>query len=318
MITRRLAQPLCKEAASSDSAAVVAAGLAVASTGVGEAPAGDDAPERPGGSKRLGARDQQIEAIASKPPKVVSRRALVVEVWLVLALSLGADAVYAVLALLNSLTVGIPLRAQTTVMNASAGANSSLLNLAYEVVGIVVALAPVALVVYLLFRSGESASSIGLDAARLGKETLWGAALAAGVGGIGLALYLGAYHAGLSVNVVPTNLPAVWWRIPVLVLAAVQNGVLEEVVVCGYLLHRLRQLQWGEGRSLVTSALLRGSYHLYQGFGGFLGNAAMGLFFGRLYQRQGRLARLIVAHSLIDTGAFVGYVLLRSRVSWLP
>lgn len=295
-----------------------AASLAVASTGVGQALVGDEGPEQSGRFAPPGSGDRQTEAVGARPPRAVSRKALVIEVWLVLALSLGADAVYAVLALLNSLTVGLPLRAQSTVINSSAGANSSLLNLAYELVGIAVALVPVVLVVYLLFRSGESPSSIGLDGARIGKEVAWGSLLAAGVGGVGLALYIGAYHAGLSVNVVPTNLPAVWWRIPVLVLAAVQNGVLEEVVVCGYFLHRLDQLQWKEGRSLAASALLRGSYHLYQGFGGFLGNAAMGLLFGRLYQRQGRLGRLILAHSLIDTGAFVGYVLLRSRVSWLP
>jgi membrane protease YdiL (CAAX protease family) len=251
-------------------------------------------------------------------PEVVSRRALVAEIWLVLGLSLGADAIYAVLSIWNSLSIGVPLHAQSTVMNQSAGANSSVLNLTYSLVGIAVALVPVALVVYLLYRSGESASSIGLDTARLRKEIVWGAALAAVVGGAGLGLYLAAFHLGLSVNVVPTNLPDVWWRIPVLVLAAVQNGVLEEVVVCGYLLHRLRQLQWGEGRSLVTSAVLRGSYHLYQGFGGFLGNAVMGLLFGRLFQRKGRLVRLVLAHSLIDTGAFVGYVLLKGHVSWLP
>jgi len=248
----------------------------------------------------------------------MSRRAMVAEVWIVLALSLGASAVYAVLDLLHSLTSGISLRSQSAVINASAGTNSSLLNLAYQLVGILVGLVPVALVVYLLARSGERISSIGIEKARLGRELAWGAALAAGVGGAGLALYIGAFHAGLNVRVVPTTLPAVWWRIPVLVLAAVQDGVLEEVVVCGYLLHRLQQLQWGEGRSLLTSSAMRGSYHLYQGFGGFVGNAAMGLLFGRLYQRQGRLTRLVLAHSLIDTGAFVGYVLLRSRVSWLP
>lgn len=285
---------------------------------MGEALIGDESSEPLESSQLLGAAGQQIETLASVPPPTASRKALVIEIWLVLALSLGADAVYAVLALVNSLSIGVPLRSQSTVINSSAGANSSLLNLAYALVGIVVAIVPVALVVYLLSRSGESSASIGLDTARLRREILWGAALAAGVGGAGLALYLGAYHAGLSVNVVPTNLPAVWWRIPVLVLAAVQNGVLEEVVVCGYLLHRLRQLQWGENRALATSAVIRGSYHLYQGFGGFLGNAAMGLLFGRLYQRQGRLLRLIVAHSLIDTGAFVGYVLLHGHVSWLP
>jgi len=276
---------------------------------MGEALIGDGGADPPATPERPGASGRHLG---------MSRKALVAEVWLVLGLSLGADAVYAVLSLLNSLSIGIPLRAQSTVMNQSAGSNSSLLNLTYALVGIAVALVPVALVVYLLYRSGESASSIGLDTARLRKEIVWGAALAAGVGGAGLGLYLAAFHLGLSVNVVPTNLPDIWWRIPVLVLAAVQNGVLEEVVVCGYLLHRLRQLQWGEGRSLVTSAVLRGSYHLYQGFGGFLGNAAMGLLFGRLFQRKGRLVRLVLAHSLIDTGAFVGYVLLKGHVSWLP
>lgn len=252
-----------------------------------------------------------------EPPTGMSRRAIGAEIWLVLGLSLGADAVYAVLQLVQSLNAGVPLHAQTAVIKASA-VSSSLLDLAYQIVGIVVALVPVALVLYLLYRSGESPSRIGLDGTGLTREALWGAALATGVGGIGLALYIGAYHAGMNLDVVPTNLPAVWWRIPVLVLSAVQDGVLEEVVVCGYVIHRLQQLQWGENRSLVTSALVRGSYHLYQGFGGFLGNAVMGLLFGRIYQRTGRIGRLILAHSLIDTGAFVGYVLLVNHVSWLP
>ncbi|MGA2208449.1 MAG: CPBP family intramembrane glutamic endopeptidase [Acidimicrobiales bacterium] len=283
-----------------------------------EALIGDEGSEPLASAEPLGAARHRTETPAPGLPPTLTRKALVIEIWLVLGLSLGADAVYAVLALVNSLSIGVPLRSQSTVINSSAGANSSLLNLAYALVGIAVALVPVALVVYLLSRSGESSASIGLDTRRLRREIGWGAALAAGVGGAGLALYLGAYHAGLSVNVVPTNLPAVWWRIPVLVLAAVQNGVLEEVVVCGYLLHRLGQLQWGENRALATSSVIRGSYHLYQGFGGFLGNAVMGLLFGRLFQRQGRLLRLIVAHSLIDTGAFVGWVLLHGHVSWLP
>lgn len=243
---------------------------------------------------------------------------MVAEVWLVLGVSLGASALYAVLDLVSSLTASAPLRAQSTVINASATPGRSLLDLSYQLAGITVALVPVGLVFYLLSRSGDSVASIGIDKLRPGREVIWGAGLAAVVGGAGLALYLGAYHAGFNVRVVPTNLPPAWWRIPVLVLAAAQNGVLEEVVVCGYLLHRLRQLDWGEDRSLLASALLRGAYHLYQGFGGFIGNAVMGLLFGRLYQRQGRLMRLVLAHTLIDAGAFIGYVLLRNRVSWLP
>ncbi len=116
----------------------------------------------------------------------------------------------------------------------------------------------------------------------------------------------------------PEDLPAVWWRIPILILNAAQNGILEEVLIIGYLLRRLDQLGWTPWRAIVFSAVLRGSYHLYQGFGGFVGNATMGLIFGYLYRRWGRVAPLVVAHTLIDTVAFVGYAALRGRVSWLP
>jgi membrane protease YdiL (CAAX protease family) len=101
-------------------------------------------------------------------------------------------------------------------------------------------------------------------------------------------------------------------------MSAAQNAVLEEVLVAGYLLHQLRKLGWGDNRALAVSALLRGSYHLYQGFGAFLGNVAMGLLFGRIYQRFGRTAPLVVAHTLIDSVAFVGYIVLAGHASWLP
>ena len=46
--------------------------------------------------------------------------------------------------------------------------------------------------------------------------------------------------------------------------------------------------------------MLRGAYHLYQGFGAGLGNVAMGLVFGYGWRRTGRLWPLIVAHGIID------------------
>ena len=246
-----------------------------------------------------------------------TRRLYVQELLLVLGLSLGTSALYAVLDLARSLSSGRALRAQSAVIAASATSNSTL-DLLYQLLGIAYALVPVLLVFHFLRRSDESAAAIGLDGRETGRELSWGVGLAAVIGGAGLGLYVAAYALGLDVKVVPTNLPDRWWRVPVLLLAAAQNGILEEVVVCGYLLHRLRQLAWSDDRSLVTSAVLRGAYHLYQGVGGFLGNAVMGLVFGRLFQRQRRLGRLVVAHGLIDAGAFVGYVLLKGKVSWLP
>ena len=59
--------------------------------------------------------------------------------------------------------------------------------------------------------------------------------------------------------------------------------------------------------------MLRGSYHLYQGFGGFLGNAVMGVVFAWLFRRTRRLWPLVIAHSLLDITVFVGYSALRGH-----
>ncbi|GAB2859197.1 type II CAAX endopeptidase family protein [Actinoallomurus bryophytorum] len=249
---------------------------------------------------------------------VLGRRLLTAEIWVVFALSLGASGVSALLQLIASLTASKSLSRQQALLVGSLAPGRPWIDLMYQLFNIAVALAPVALVAYLLLRSGESLATLGVDRRRPTQDAVRGALLAAVIGGAGLLLYLGAYHAGANLTVVPANLPAVWWRIPVLLLAAAQNGVLEEVLVAGYLLHRLSQLGWRPGHALTVSALLRGSYHLYQGFGGFAGNVAMGLIFGRLYQRWGRATPLVIAHTLIDGVTFVGYTLLHGHVAWLP
>jgi membrane protease YdiL (CAAX protease family) len=120
----------------------------------------------------------------------------------------------------------------------------------------------------------------------------------------------------LNANVLPATLPSQWWAIPVLVLAAVENAVLEEVVVVGYLVTRLRELQWSVPAVIAASAILRGSYHLYQGFGAFAGNALMGLVFAWVFLRWKRVFPLISAHTILDVVAFVGYALLATRLHW--
>jgi membrane protease YdiL (CAAX protease family) len=259
-------------------------------------------------------------AVPPGPPVEVAvpRRWLVQEVWLVFALSLGTSGLRALLHLLDDLTSGTALRHQAAVLNGSQAPGRPWLDLALQLTSIAAGLVPVLLAAHLLTRSGESLRTLGLDAGQPRKDLLRGMLLAAVVGGTGLAFYLAAHASGANLVVVAEDLPAVWWRIPVLVLSAAQNAILEEVLVAGYLLHRLRQLGWSDNRALLVSALLRGSYHLYQGFGGFAGNVAMGLVFGRLYQRWGRVTPLVVAHTLIDVVAFVGYAELAGHVSWLP
>ena len=253
-------------------------------------------------------------AVLAPPP----RRLLIWEIVTVFAVSLGASGVYALVQYIGSLTAHQSLSKQAVIVHGTLAPGRPLLDLFLQLTNISLALAPVLLVFYLLARSGERPSSIGLDTSQPGKDLAWGAALAAVIGGAGLGLYLIAFHAGVELNVVAENLPAVWWRFPVLVLSAAQNGILEEIVVVGYLLSRLDKLGVRPATAIAISAVIRGSYHLYQGIGAFFGNAAMGVIFGIFYRRYGRVTPLIIAHALIDAVTFVGYALLAGHVSWLP
>jgi len=255
---------------------------------------------------------------SSRLPPGLTRGMLAAELLLVLALSLGRSGVFAIVNFVASLTEPGALSSQTAVLNSSRAPGRPWLDLVLQLLAIGFAVVPVLLVAYLFRRSGESLRSIGLDRTEPRRDARRGALLAAVIGGTGLAFYLATYALGVDLTVVAESLPAVWWRIPVLVLSAVQNALVEEVVVVAYLMRRLGQLGWGPRSTLVCSALVRGSYHLYQGVGGFVGNAVMGLVFGRLFQRWGRVAPLLVAHALIDVVAFVGYALLAGHVSWLP
>ncbi|MBR7836736.1 CPBP family intramembrane metalloprotease [Actinospica durhamensis] len=250
-----------------------------------------------------------------------TKRLLWFEVAAVLAVGLGRSAVYSVISLIGTLTEvhsATKLSTQSVALNASAAPGRPWLDLTWQAYGIAFGLAPALLVAYLLTREGVGLRVMGLDASRPLRDLGYGAGVAAVIGGSGLALYLSAHAAGLAVTVVPTTLPAIWWRIPVLVGSAWQNAIVEEVTWNGYLLRRFDQAGLRPQRSDALSALIRGCYHLYQGFGGFLGNLVMGLVFAKLYRRWGRVTPLLIAHGLIDTVTFVGYVILAGHVSWLP
>lgn len=248
----------------------------------------------------------------------VSHRTLSTETLLVLGLSLGQSAVYALVSIVAKLTADGPLSAQTAALNTSRSARPYL-DLTYQLLGIAFALLPVLLAIHLLARNpGDPARTLGLDARRPGQDLARGAGLAALIGLPGLALFWAAAQLGVNATLVPAALPDIWWAAPVLILAAAQNAVLEEVIVVGYLVTRLRQLQWRLGAVVATSALLRGSYHLYQGFGAFVGNAVMGVIFSLYYLRTRRVMPLVVAHTLLDVVAFVGYTVLpKEWFDWL-
>lgn len=233
-----------------------------------------------------------------------------IEILVVLALSLGASAFYSIVSLINKLTAPSGLAGQTTSINPSL-ARAEWLDLTYQLLGIGFGLAPVALALYLIWQSdGNPYSRIGLNFHRPAVSLTQGFGLAALIGIPGIALYIVARLLGLSSKIIPAELPDYWWAVPILLLAAVKAALVEEVIVVAFFFDRLQKLGWSWPKQLWSSALLRGSYHLYQGFAGFIGNLLMGLVFGLAYKRWGRITPLVIAHFILDAVSFVGFALI--------
>lgn len=244
-------------------------------------------------------------------------RLLRTELVVVFAVTLGLSGVRSLVSILDALSATVPLDQRQVAIDTSEAGNPWA-DLAAQLAGSLTLVAWASLGLLLLLRAGAGPRAVGLDGRRPLADTLGSFGLAALIGIPGLALYLGARALGLNLTVVPSALDAHWWTVPALVISALANSWAEEVLVVGYLLHALRRLGLGENSSLLISSLLRGSYHLYQGFGGFVGNVLMGLVFGRVWQRTGRLWPLVGAHALIDVVAFVGSSLLRGVLPFLP
>ncbi|MGB3413950.1 MAG: CPBP family intramembrane glutamic endopeptidase [Microbacteriaceae bacterium] len=263
--------------------------------------------------------------------KLLTRAHIRSEIGIVLLLSLGASAIYSIVSIVYRLTSVTPLNQQTATINRPLS-DQAIFDLIYQLLSISLGVVPVALVMYLLWvlpgrmrsisESGiESAESIAADASmnpftRLGFDftRIWqdigfGLALCAAIGIPGLVLYLGGRAMNITVTIVPTVLDSHWWTVPVLVLLALKAALLEEVILNGYLFARLRLLNWTPWKIIVAVAILRASYHLYQGIGPFFGNLVMGVVFAWVYQRWGRMMPLVIAHFVIDLVSFVGYPL---------
>ena len=256
------------------------------------APLGRAGPEGPAASEPLGRTPPKAIAF----PTTLNRRALRQEI-----LSLLASAVFAVIDLVSA-----PLAGVTVAVYANVG-------LATQLATILFGLAPVALVLYLAERNGEGRDGFGLGTRTLARDVGYGLLGGLGVAAVGLGIYVASVALEVNRFVVPVPPLHHWWTIPILLLGALQAALLEEVIVAGYLITRLEQLGWTGVWAVLGSALLRGSYHLYQGWGGFAGNLLLGLAFGWAFQRWRRTWPLVVAHCTVDILAGVGYILFHDH-----
>ncbi len=241
------------------------------------------------------------------------------EVLAVLGVSLGMSGIYALLYYARAeITVKGGIAATTATVVSGPATTYPLLDLLDDLADVLHGLLPAFLALVLLARDpGGRGLGIGLDWLRPRRDALAGIGFTALIGIPGLLLVWAAHEFGLNASLAVVDLPDVWYRVPLLLLEAAQNGILEEIVVVGYLLTRLRQLGWTDARALGASAVLRGSYHLYQGWGGFFGNMVMGVIFGWWFQRTRRVLPLVIAHSLLDAFSFVGYVYLHDHINWI-
>jgi len=264
---------------------------------------------------------------------VLTRRRIGAEVILVLALSLGQSAVYGLVEIVDLSTRAQSIGSQSTALNPSQSSRE-VFDFLYQFLENAFALAPVALVCWLLWRSVpvptrvDGARSggtpddpiapiaplgrLGLDGRRIGGDALSGVGLALVVGACGLGVYLLGRALGITVAVSASPTSWLWWTPLMLLFSAFRSGAEEEVIMIGYLFARLRDLGWRDWAILAVSALVRSCYHLYQGWGSFAGNVLMGLFFGWLYAfgprwLRGRTLPLLLAHFLIDAAVFLGY-----------
>ncbi|MDQ1722788.1 MAG: hypothetical protein QOI26_2522 [Pseudonocardiales bacterium] len=235
---------------------------------------------------------------------------------LVLGVSLGISALTSWINFLDIETQG-GFRNATATLNPSESPRAWV-DLSSQLVGLLNGFVPALLALLLLSRvPGLPSFGIGLDRLRLKRETLQGLGIAALIGLPGLGLVILARHLGINAQLQASGIADVWYRYPLLILDGIQNGVLEEIVMIGYLLTRLREMNWPAGRAILLSAVIRGSYHTYQGLGGFVGNFIMGALFGWWFTRTKRVLPLVIAHSVIDIVSFVGYAALHGRVGWI-
>ncbi len=96
-----------------------------------------------------------------------------------------------------------------------------------------------------------------------------------------------------------------------LLVALIAGGIKEELQRA-FILIRFREHLGGAGVGLLVWSLAFGAGHYVQGLQGIVAATVFGFLFGLLYLARGSLIAPIVAHSLYDTAALLGYWFTRN------
>jgi membrane protease YdiL (CAAX protease family) len=249
---------------------------------------------------------------------------MVAELLLVLAVFPLPYAVSAVIDLVNALVGNGSGQRTPVLIKGHAAASFGL-----ELVLILVPFAAAGLVAYLLSISGPFASRGGVGAAWTGSAPATGRARGeGGLRALGLDFsrlrgdfalvivvfllceVIPIYGGGLLLRafgvhgVTPSTSGGPGYFLALDILIGITSGVVEEIVVLGYLVRRLEQLALPGWAVVAIAVAVRGSYHLYYGWG-VLPILAWATVSVVLYRRYRRLLPFIVVHVLWDTSLFI-------------
>ncbi len=165
-------------------------------------------------------------------------------------------------------------------------------------------------VLYLIYRSGESWSAFGVVRPRwLGDPAfalllwvawyaayflVWAVIAATGVDAT-------AVKAGGPDDTITPSQPAF------AVVAAFATATGEELVLRGYLIPRFERLLGSRWASVLTTTALFAAYHVYNGISGVVDATILGLILGSGFCLVRRLWPVILAHWLYDVVATFGF-----------
>lgn len=183
---------------------------------------------------------------------------------------------------------------------------NQVLNMLLGCLAYVPVLSVVPLALFLLARTGQTPSVLGLGVPSFKRDAVPGLGLGAAAFAIEVLMILPFaaainHHPGLVNNLTVSSQPK-YYLIEGIFMSAL-TAVTEEVLVNGYFITRLGQLGWTPRSSLLLSLALRTSYHVYYGLG-FVLTIPLGYFVTRSFQKHHKLNRPIMAHFLYDAILF--------------
>lgn len=258
----------------------------------------------------LMATERPLAAPPATPVPAKQRRRVVAELLIVLAVFPLQYSITAVVVLVSDLLGNGSGRRTTPIIKGHAAASFP-----FDLLLILLPLAAAALVWYLLSVPGlfgnesQAKGEGGLRAIGLDKTNLRGdlaLVIAVFVFCELIPIYGGALvlH-GLHVHSIAPGTGGVPKYYVVLnVLDGFTAGIVEEIVVLGFLVRRLEQLNLPSWAVVVIAVAVRGSYHLYYGWG-VLPILLWATVTVILYRRWRRLAPFIIVHMLWDSSLFI-------------